>query len=118
MAQTHWHRALAFAVLGEVIDDLGTQSVPDITALAVLLRDEYADRLSEVVATRRAAELPWPHPVPQELMTGIGFAQFAAALRSLQSALGLSAFPTAPPTPARALTADEVRLLREVPPHH
>lgn len=118
MAPTHWHRALAYAVLGEVFGDLGTQPVPDVRALAAQLRTHHSERVASVVAERQAAEMPWPYPVPAELMAGIGFAQFAAALRSLQAALGLSAFPAAPPAAARALTADEVRLLREVPPHH
>lgn len=118
MAPTHWHRALAYAVLGEVIDGLGTQPVPDVRALAAQLRTHHGERVARVVAERQAAELPWPYPVPAELMTGIGFAQFAAALRGLQSALDLSAYPAAPPAAARPLTPDEVRLLREVPPHH
>lgn len=118
MADTHWHRALAFAVTGEVVEGLGTQDVPDVTELADRLRTVYGDRLARDVAERQAAEQAWPYPVPAELMVGIGFAQFAAALRGLQSALGLSAFPAVPPARPRPLTPDEVRLLREVPPHH
>lgn len=118
MVGTHWHRALAYAVLGEVIGDLGTQAKPDVPALAAYLRTNYADRLVGVAAERQAAGLSWPYPVPAELMAGIGFAQFAAALRTLQSTLGLSAFRAASPAPARPLTPDEERLLREVPPHH
>lgn len=118
MAATHWHRALAFALLGEVCSGLGTQDRPDVNALADQLRAEHGERLSVVVAECRRSEQPWPYPVPTELMAGIGFAQFTAALRALQHRLGLSAFPSAPPAPPRPLTADELRLLRDVPPHH
>ncbi len=57
------------------------------------------------------------HPVPAELMRGIGAAQFVAALAELRR---LITPPTdrAPVVADRTFTAEERRLLGEVPPHH
>lgn len=59
----------------------------------------------------------WPHSVPDELRMRVGGARLFAALQRLQVALGLFG-RTAAPVPPRPPTADERRLLDEVPPHH
>ena len=65
----------------------------------------------------RAAGGVWPHPVPDELRAQVGSARLFALLQRLQVELGLFGRPAAPAAP-RPLTADERRLLNEVPPHH
>ncbi|MFT3970884.1 MAG: hypothetical protein QM695_11565 [Micropruina sp.] len=59
----------------------------------------------------------WPHPVPDELRAQVGSARLIALLQRLQADLGLFGRRAAPATD-RPLTADERRLLHEVPPHH
>ena len=56
--------------------------------------------------------------VPADLRAGLGAAQFAAALSGLRAALDLEPPPRTVPSPGRPLTADERRLLADVPPHH
>lgn len=59
----------------------------------------------------------WPHPVPDEVRVRAGSARLFAALQRLQVGLGLFG-RIAAPAPPRPPTADERRLLNEVPPHH
>jgi hypothetical protein len=112
-----WHRALVYAVTGQRRSDLGVQPAPDLKELQRVLR---SDELGELVRAHRDSGRPWPLPVPAELMAGLGYAQFAAALAQLQSALGLEAVRPSRDTTSRtrALSAGERRLLDEVPPHH
>lgn len=100
-----WHQALAYAVTGRRLDGLGRQARPDPVALAQILRDRG-------LATGSSS---WP--VPPELMRGLGPAQFLAALAQLRSTLA-PARAAAPVLADRPLTADERRLLTDVPPHH
>lgn len=100
-----WHQALAYAVTGRRLDDLGHQASPDPSALAAILRE------------RGLTTGPDSSPVPADLMRGLGPAQFLAALSQLRFAL-TPAPATAPVLADRPLTADERRLLTDVPPHH
>ena len=68
--------------------------------------------------TELAAERIWPHPVPAGLRAGCGAAQLAAALGRARELLGLSTLETRGPSARTKLNADELRLMREVPPHH
>lgn len=61
---------------------------------------------------------PWPHRVHPDLRQGIGAAQFQALLNQVREALNLTTLEQRPPSPRTELTADERRLLAEVPPHH
>lgn len=70
----------------------------------------HADRV-------RSAGGVWPHPVAEELRLRVGSARLLAAVQAAQTALGLLGTP-ARPAAARPLTADERRLLADVPPHH
>ncbi|SDR87680.1 hypothetical protein SAMN04488543_0669 [Friedmanniella luteola] len=104
-----WHEALAYAVTGVRFDDLGRQPRPDLDALTALLRPRLGAEVD-------VAELTRAHPLPADLAEGLGAAQLGAALAELRRRL------TGPsPTVVageRPLTADERRLLQDVPPHH
>jgi len=109
-----WHQALAYAILGRRLAELGRQNEPDVTALARRLR-ENQDLAASVGALRDAGA--WPVPVPAELMIGLGRAQFAAALAALVKELALDAQGLRHPADRRP-DVDELRLLEELPPHH
>ncbi len=107
-----WHQALAYAVTGRLLDGLGRQDRPDTTALAAILSQRLAAGDLDLVAD------PSVQIVPPELRTGLGPAQFGAALAVLRAALHTDGRVPTAPTPDRPLTADERRLLDDVPPHH
>lgn len=96
-----WHQALAYAVTGRRFPELGEQARPDLDALA----DWLAGRVAGVVV-----------PVPDDLVADLGPAQFHAALTDLRRRLQPP--PAAPVLANRPLTADERRLLTDVPPHY
>jgi len=104
-----WHQALAHAVTGERYPELGRQERPDLGRLADFLRARLAD----------AVPAGTTHQVPSDLREGLGAAQLWAALAELRVLLGLDrvAVRTAV-TRSGPPTADDQRLLREVPPHH
>ena len=96
-----WHQALVYALTGERRVDLGGQDAPDLDALLLLLPGgPYG-----------------AHPVPADLLAGIGPAQFAAVLTALRARLPREKGP-APVLVDRPLTADERRLVADAPPHH
>lgn len=107
-------QALGLALTGEpgVISGAATDVLAGLTASgwtpARILSHAEAARASGVV---------WPHPVPADLRRLAGSARLFAVLQQVQRDLGVFGQPAAP-APARALTADERRLLGEVPPHH
>ena len=110
-----WHQALAYAVTGQILPDLGRQRQPDVPALAAHL---------EELAASRDIDLSWSAPdtdylVPPDVMEGIGAAQFWAALGELRRALLIAAPGSAAAVTAdRPLTPEESRLLLDRPPHH
>jgi hypothetical protein len=109
-----WHQALAYAVCGRRLEQLGRQHGPDIAALSTALRD---------LAAEGALILPSPsdqavHTVPSDLMQGLGAAQFHAALSALRSELGLGVAMRGTVAPNRPLTPAERRLIEDAPPHH
>nr|MBA3281865.1 hypothetical protein [Acidimicrobiia bacterium] len=78
-----WHQALAYAFLGQRHPELGHQSGPHVPQLMGALDRLVPGGLDEIqarVRQLRAAGTPWPHAVPSELMVGIGYAQFEAAV--------------------------------------
>jgi len=114
-----WHRALAFALTGVELP-LGVQDRPDAPQLA---RDLAAagwppPSIAEHARARLAAGEPWPHPIPDALRAGLGAAQLQAALGRVRDDLGLAALEHRRPSRRSVLTADERRLLADVPPHH
>ncbi len=115
-----WHPALAYAITGVRMDDLGRQSHPDLAALAAEITERMADvdQLRARIRERQVAGQPWPYPVPDDLRAGLGAAQWLAALTGLRRLLKLDPAPTRPVLSDRAPDAAERRLLDDVPPHH
>lgn len=111
-----WHRALALALLGEERDDLDEPTRPDVKGLVDALGG--AHRIAAHVQERRDAEQPWPHPLPDVLTAGMGPAQLQALVTQAVGLVRAAQRTTAPVITQRALSPDEVRLLRDVPPHH
>ena len=119
MTDRAWHAAVAFALIGERLP-LPARPAPDAARLVEQL-DAAGWTPERVASHARAvsdASQPWPHPVPADLRAGLGAAQLRAALDACRAALGLVTLTTKPPSTRTALTADERRLLAEVPPHH
>jgi hypothetical protein len=108
-----WHQALAYAVTGRRMEGLGYQRQPDIPALARQLEESAAKDPSWTWLAEPADYL-----VPGELMTGIGAAQFWAALADLRRTLGISDPGGSAVAADRPLTVAETRLAAERPPHH
>ena len=108
--QRAWHQALAYALTGHRFPELGEQDAPDLDALAAFLRPRLGVDVDP-------AALRCSHPLPADLGSGLGAAQLWAAVAELRRLLG-SVPPQAEVTRSRPLTADERRLLQDVPPHH
>jgi hypothetical protein len=107
MNEPAWHQALAYAVTGQRQPELGYQAQPDLAVLA--------GRLRTFVAADATFVGP-PHRVPDDLMRGIGAAQFQAALAELR--VLLAGRLAGPVVSSRPLTAEELRLDADRPPHH
>ncbi|MFW6597398.1 hypothetical protein ACQBAU_04235 [Propionibacteriaceae bacterium Y2011] len=117
----HWHRAVAFALLGVDRPELGEQGSPDV---AELLRSLDRTAVADARARAAAADEPWPYALPSELATGIGWARYGATLQRVRDALALDT--TIVPAGAgdddrsagrRHPSAEERRLLADRPPH-
>ncbi len=114
MSDSALAEAVGFALTG--CSGVLTSVDPDpLTALAAVGwgRGEVVAHAEQV----RAHGDVWPHPVSEELRARVGSARLIALLQRLQVELGLFGRAAAPAAP-RPLTADERRLLNEVPPHH
>lgn len=113
-----WHRAIAFALTGTDAD-FGVQDAPDPATLVAELAERGwdAERIAAHARDVPGTE-PWPHPVPDALRAGLGAAQLHAAIGQARGRLGLEVLTVLPPSRRSRLTADERRLLGEVPPHH
>jgi len=109
-----WHQALAYAVTGRRLEQLGRQSRPDLPWLT-----DYLSRLTRGTAAEAPEAPSSDGRVPADLMTGIGPAQFGAALRELRHALDAAGPPREQPVTAdRPWSAEELRLMADRPPHH
>jgi hypothetical protein len=113
-AELAWHQALAYAVSGLRLEQLGRQRNPDIAALTTALRDLAEEGALILPSSGDQAA----HSVPNDLMQGLGAAQFHAALSALRSELGLGVALRATVAPSRPLTPAERRLIEDAPPHH
>lgn len=114
MSDAELARAVGLALTGRA--DRIERVAPDVlTALHDVGWD--ADRILAHAEAVVAAGEVWPHPVPDELRVRVGSARLFAVLQRVQQELGMFGRVSAP-APRRPLTADERRLLGEVPPHH
>jgi hypothetical protein len=116
-----WNAALTYAITGQRWEDLTESDGPDLDLLVVQIGRRYPggiDTLRDAAAARRRAGEPWPYEVPAELAEGLGAAQWLAALAGLRKRLELGPQPARPVLSDRQPDADELRLLRDVPPHH
>lgn len=112
-----WHRAIAFALTGADLE-LGDQPAPDLDVLVDQLGDQGWGAGTIAAHAREAAAVgPWPHPIPDALRSGLGAAQLYAAIGGARARYGLEVLTVLPPSRRTALTADERRLLADVPPH-
>lgn len=114
-----WHAAIAWALVGEEVA-LPEPGRPDPAVLVADLAAVgwTAARLREHAGDTVADERAWPHQIPPALRRGCGAAQLSAALGRTRGLLGLVTLETRGPSGRTRLDADELRLLRDVPPHH
>ncbi len=114
-----WQAAIAYALVGaeQAMDETG-RADPDATILALSGLGWTPELIAAHARDVIAAEQPWPHPVPAGLRSGCGPAQLQAAVARTRELLGLVSLDVLPPSRRTRLTADERRLLAEVPPHH
>ena len=109
-----WHQALAYAVTGRRLEELGRQARPDLAWLTNYLMNLSRGSLDTPVADPSA-----DGRVPGDLMAGIGPAQFWAALRELRAGLaGGGSGHQQPVVADRPWSAEELRLMADRPPHH
>lgn len=104
-------RAIAYALTGA---EPGNGTVARPEELIALLGGTETLR-AHAAATRAAGE-PWPHPVPESLRAGLSAAQLHAAIERARQQVDPP--PSRPVRRTAAPDADDLRLLREVPPHH
>ena len=113
-----WHAALAYAVLGQVLDGLPEPARVDPAMLLADLDARWPGGLAAVRAelrTRGISRLP-VQPLPADLVRDLPPAQLAAALQELQHRLEVGSRGQV--ATDRGLDADERRLQADAPPHH
>jgi len=115
MASRDWASALATCLVGEDLDLSGTPAEPQAVVDELMVRGWPASRIGDVARAQVDAELPWPFPVDREVVSR-GPAQWYALLGQIRTLLQLDG-DLRPPSTRTALTADERRLLQDVPPH-
>jgi len=106
---------------GAGTDGTATDTHADDSARVIALLDAGgwpAARIADHARATLDAGDVWPHPVAPEVLADYGPARFHAALAELRQQLGVWTTAPQPPSRRATLTADERRLLAEVPPHH
>lgn len=106
-------RAIGYALTGNVSEPVSGAGPGPADLIALL---GGAERLRAHAAEVRAAGEPWPHPVPATLRQGLGAAQLHAAVERVRQLVEPPA--VRPVRRPAAPDGDDLRLLREVPPHH
>jgi hypothetical protein len=104
-----WHQALAYVLTGRRFEELGHQAVPDLDQVVAFLELRLGVDLDRRV-------LAQPHRPPANLTAGLGAAQLWAAVAELRRRLGDDEAVTV--TRQRPLSAEERRLVQDVPPHY
>ncbi|MFV0452663.1 MAG: hypothetical protein ACK5LS_10565 [Propioniciclava sp.] len=113
-----WNSAIAFALVGEELV-LPETETPDLAALPAQLASHGWDHGRLQDQARRAGDQGcWPFPIPRPLRAGLGAAQLRSAIQAARAALGVDTLTVLPPSRRTGLTADERRLLNDVPPHY
>jgi len=115
MTSSRWATELATSLVGESVDLPDTP--PDARAVlaALDLQGWPAVRIVAIARARSAADQAWPYPVSRDVVAS-GPAQWYALVGEVRTLLGLDGL-VQPPVARTALTADERRLLSDVPPH-
>jgi hypothetical protein len=115
MTSQRWASELAASLVGEPVDLSGTAPDARIVLAALELQGWPPSRIEAVARRCFEAEEAWPFPVSRQVVAE-GPAQWYALVGEARTLLGLDGDLQPPPT-RTALTADERRLLSEVPPH-
>lgn len=114
-----WQSAIGYALVGtELALDEPGRADPRAVLAALTALGWSRERIAAHAHDTVEAEQPWPHAVPPELRDGCGPAQLHAAVTRARELAGLATLDVRPPSRRTRLTADERRLLAEVPPHH
>ncbi|CAA9418632.1 MAG: hypothetical protein AVDCRST_MAG75-3291 [uncultured Propionibacteriaceae bacterium] len=120
-ASTGWRKALAFALVGEMRDDL--DAIDERGGRGDV--DTVLDALGGVEVVlhhrnhQRGAGRAWPHRVAAALCSGVGPAQFQALLdEAVAKTVAQDSATGRPVVSSRPLSAEGVGLSRDVPPHH
>lgn len=107
-------RAVAYALTGAEASI--APSTEPFDPAELITRLGGVDALRAVAEEARTSGLAWPYPIPERLRDDIGAAQLHAAVERARQLIEqprptLRQRSTAP-------DADDLRLIREVPPHH
>lgn len=115
MTRVRWATELASCLVGERVELPHTD--PDAHAVLAALETAGwgAEVISAIAYDRFAADEPWPFPVRREVVAA-GPAQWYALVGQVRTLLGLDG-EVRPPSTRTALSADERRLMTDVPPH-
>jgi hypothetical protein len=106
---------LATSLVGETVDLPDTAPEASTVLAALELQGWPSSRIVALARARFEAEEVWPFPVPRSVVAA-GPAQWHALVGEARMLLGLDGVVQPQPR-RRALTADERRLLIDVPPH-
>lgn len=108
---------LAFALTGENLPLTGDIGAADRFLARLDSAGWPARRIRDQAHSRWDEDAAWPYPLAPGRLHGIGAAQWYAALTRVRRQLGLDVVRQ-PPSQRTELTAEERRLLADVPPHH
>ncbi len=110
-------RAVGYAITGTEPTPAASSSRDEaFDPVALIAELGGVDALRAVAAEAKEAGRNWPHPIPERLRQGLGAAQLHAAVVQVRSLIDESRSPVI--RRSTAADPDDLRLLRDVPPHH
>jgi hypothetical protein len=115
MSSSRWATVLATCLVGESVDLADTPPDARLVLAALEQAGWPASRIAAIARARFDAEEAWPFPVAMEVVAA-GPAQWYALVGQARTMLDLDGVVQPQPT-RTTLTADERRLLSDVPPH-